>query len=129
MHCIKTANSCFIDNSFRTTADNDVTHIQPNIVIRIDHGIGRRSTCRNGGKIGSPKAIFYGNMTGNNVNDYFWDEEGVYARSTIAQKKGLHFVLKGFKTANTRAPDYAYTVGIQLTEVKITILYGFVSGD
>jgi hypothetical protein len=53
-------------------------------------------------------------MTGSDVEDHFWNEEGIEARCAVAFSKIDHLFLEGDQSANTAGKHYTHAVWIRI---------------
>src|SRR5690606_40009262 len=71
----------FVDRRFRTTGDDHVRLSPTNVIQGVNDCRTRGGACRDGGKVGTHKAVADGDPSCGDVNNYLGDEEGVDPRS------------------------------------------------
>ncbi len=84
VHGVETADTAGANSRFRTATDDGICLAQTQQHQRIDEGIGRRGTGRNGRVVRSAVTVFHGNIAAADICNHFGDEEGIEAWNATA---------------------------------------------
>ena len=129
LHGVETADRRLVYGSLRTSGHHDVGLAVANGLHGGNHTVVRRCTGRNRTVVRAHESVFHRDEAGGNVGNHAGNEEGAKPRGSIPGGIAQTLVEERFESSDTRAPDYADLLLVDLLQVKARILYGLRSGD
>ena len=129
LHRVEAADTGFIDRSLGTAGHHDGGFAPADVVERVDQAVVGRGAGRHGAVVGAHETVFHGDESRRDVRDHAGDEEWAKPRRHSSLGIAQTFVEERFQTTDTRAPDHARLLQVDLLQIERRVLHGLRGGD
>jgi len=129
LHRRESSHARFVDRSLRTARDHHVGLAPADLVEGVDHAVVRRSAGRNDTVVGAHESVLHRDEAGRDVGDHAGNEERAKPRGVSSLGIARTFVEERFESSDTRTPNDARLLLVELLHVEPCVLHGLRGGD
>ncbi len=129
LHRIETADRRLVNRSLRTARNHDIGLAVTDGLQSGDKTVVGRSARRDGAVIGTHETVLHGDESGSDVGNHAGNEERAKPRGHTPLGVAQTFVEERFESSDTRSPDYACALLVELVEIERRVLDGLRGRD
>ena len=129
LHGVETAHRRLVHGGFRAARDHHVGLAVADGLHGGDHAVVGRSAGRHGAVVRPHEAVLHGDETGRDVGDHAGNKERAKPRGSIPGGIAQTFIEERLESSDTRTPDDAHLLLIDLLEIEGRIRHGLLGRD